>query len=57
MLHNYNVLNVVIDIFAALTATAELQIVDIGAVAVHLQASKNATFRCKLNDEQFVTCK
>ena len=38
-------------------ATGGLQVVGVGAIAARLQASKNATFRCRLNDGEFVDCK
>lgn len=38
-------------------ATGGLQVVGFGAIAVQLRASKNATFRCRLNDGMFVDCK
>ena len=44
-------------LYVALTATAEVQIVGIGAIAVDIQSSKNATFRCRLNNGQLRTCK
>ena len=34
-----------------------LEIVGIGAIAVQLQATKSATFRCRFNDGEYVTCK
>ena len=38
-------------------AMGGLQVVGAGAIAVQLQASKNATYRCRLNDGEFVDCK
>ena len=34
-----------------------LQVVGVGAIAVQLEATKSATFRCRLNDSEFVDCK
>ena len=43
--------------FSVFIAMGGLQVVGIGALAVELQASKNATYRCRLNNGQFVDCK
>ena len=34
-----------------------LQVVGVGAIAIELQASKHAEYRCRLNDRDFVYCK
>ena len=31
--------------------------VNVGAIAIRIRATKRATFRCKLNDREFVICK
>ena len=34
-----------------------LQVVGVGAIAVQLGATQDATYRCRLNDGEFVDCK
>ena len=34
-----------------------LQVAGPGAISVQLDATKNATYRCRLNDGEFVDCK
>ena len=42
---------------AVFFAMGGLQVVGAGEIAVQLEASKNATYRCRLNDGEFVDCK
>ena len=34
-----------------------LRVVGVGEIAVQLDATKNATYRCRLNDGEFIDCK
>ena len=43
--------------FSVFIAEGGLQVVGVGAIAVDLRASKNATYRCRLNNGQYVDCK
>ena len=40
-----------------LIATGGLQIAGPGAISVQLETSKNATYRCRFNDGEYVNCK
>ena len=42
---------------AVFFAMGGLQVVGVGAIAVQLEATKDATYRCRLNDGEFVDCK
>ena len=42
---------------AVFFAMGGLQVVGVGAIAVQLDATKSATYRCRLNDGEFVDCK
>ena len=43
---------------AVFIAMGGLQVVGAGAMAVQLQATKNATYKCRLNDYgEFIDCK
>ena len=42
---------------AVFFAMGGLQVVGVGAIAVQLGATKDATYRCRLNDGEFVDCK
>lgn len=56
MLH----VNIKLHIYIAIAvffAMGGLQVVGVGAIAVRLEATKDATYRCRLNDGEFVDCK
>ena len=42
--------------FSVFAAMGGLELVRVGAIAVQLEASKNATYRCRLNNGEYVTC-
>ena len=42
--------------FSVFAAMGGLELVGVGAIAVQLEASKNATYRCRLNNREYVTC-
>ena len=44
-------------IIAVFFAMGGLQVAGVGAIAIELQATKNATYRCRFNDGEYVDCK
>ena len=44
-------------LLVVLVVMGGLQVVGAGAIAVELQASKHATYACRLNDGEVVDCK
>ena len=44
-------------IIAVFFVMGGLQVVGPGAISLNLEATKNATYRCKLNDGDFADCK
>ena len=44
-------------LFLVLLVEGELQVTGVGEIAVQIRSSKSATYRCKLNDREFVDCK
>jgi len=43
--------------FLALIVSGGIQVVNVGAIALRIHATKRATFRCKLDDREFVICR
>ena len=48
---------IVMLLLVVLVVMGGLQVVGAGAIAVELQASKHATYACRLNDGEVVDCK